>query len=99
MMNSIGNNGPSCPPGNPSLKSLKTDNLQDRQEQQVKKKLRLDENIPVKHFCKPIMQTYDGKVIDYIEESIGNPNKDPWERSFDDISGLFDLEIEQLADE
>ncbi|GJR35782.1 hypothetical protein Tco_1211466 [Tanacetum coccineum] len=56
------NNEPSCPPGNPSLKSLKTDNLQDRQEQQVKKKLRLDENIPVKHFCKPIMQTYNGKV-------------------------------------
>ncbi|GJT84426.1 microrchidia 7-like protein [Tanacetum coccineum] len=35
MTNSISNNGPSCPPGNPSLKSLKTDNLQDRQEQQV----------------------------------------------------------------
>ncbi|GKD34162.1 phospholipase-like protein [Tanacetum coccineum] len=29
------NNEPSCPSGNPSSKSLKTDNLQDRQEQQV----------------------------------------------------------------
>ncbi|GJV72305.1 hypothetical protein Tco_1492300 [Tanacetum coccineum] len=176
MMNSIGNNGPSCPPGNPSLKSLKTDNLQDRQEQQVKKKLRLDENIPVKHFCKPIMQTYDGKVrmwptydpdksicdggvkiyrrsrvgnlricytewyrenshdnkprlgdytfrewmmvkvghknvnksvkkalfkswvIDCFEEAL-NLDKDPMERSFDDYKWVFDLEIEQLADE
>nr|GEX01237.1 retrovirus-related Pol polyprotein from transposon TNT 1-94 [Tanacetum cinerariifolium] len=49
------------PLGNPSLKSLKTDNLRDRQEQQVKKKLRLDENIHIKHFCKPVMQNYDGK--------------------------------------
>ncbi|GKB02075.1 hypothetical protein Tco_0830119 [Tanacetum coccineum] len=56
------NNGPSYPPGTPSLKSLKTNNLQDRQEQQVKNKLRLDEYIPVKHFCKPIVQTYNGKM-------------------------------------
>ncbi|GJS38361.1 retrovirus-related pol polyprotein from transposon TNT 1-94 [Tanacetum coccineum] len=70
----------------------------DRQEQQVKKKLRLDENIPVKHFCKPVMQTYDGKVIDYFEEAL-DPNKDPMERSFDDYKWVFDLEIEQLANE
>ncbi|GJS24755.1 reverse transcriptase domain-containing protein [Tanacetum coccineum] len=49
--------------GNPSSKSLKSDNSQDRQEQQVKKKLRLDEYIPIKHFCKPIVQTYNGKVM------------------------------------
>ncbi|GJX98200.1 reverse transcriptase domain-containing protein [Tanacetum coccineum] len=60
MMNS--NNGPSYPPGNPSSKSLKIDNLQDRQEQQVKQKLRLDEKFHVKYFCKPIVQTYNGKV-------------------------------------
>ncbi|GJX90727.1 retrovirus-related pol polyprotein from transposon TNT 1-94 [Tanacetum coccineum] len=62
MMNSISNNEPSCPPGNPSSKSLKTDNLQDRQEQHVKKILRLDEYIPVKHLYKPIVQTYNGNV-------------------------------------
>ncbi|GJW14646.1 ribonuclease H-like domain-containing protein [Tanacetum coccineum] len=184
MMNSISNNEPSFPPGNPSSKSLKTDNLQDRQEQHVKKKLRLDEYIPVKYLCKPIMQTYNGKarmwptlkeknmkgvglsfpdfllvryggcqlndliweqsyaewykenshdnkprprdytfkewmivkvghtdvnksikkallkswVIDCFEEAL-DPDKDPMERSFDDYQWVFDLEIEQLADE
>ncbi|GKC81215.1 hypothetical protein Tco_1136932 [Tanacetum coccineum] len=62
MMNSISNNRPSCPPGNPYSKSLKTNNLQDIEEQRVKKKLRLDKYIPVKHFCEPIVQTYHGKV-------------------------------------
>ncbi|GJV83527.1 hypothetical protein Tco_1523425 [Tanacetum coccineum] len=71
-MSSISNNEPSCPPGNPSSKSLKTDNLQDRQEQQVKKKLRLDEYILVKHFGKPIMQTYNGKVFDLEIEQLAN---------------------------
>ncbi|GJR28597.1 hypothetical protein Tco_1104829 [Tanacetum coccineum] len=62
----------SCPPGNPSSESLKTDNLQDRQEQQVKKKLRLDEYITVKQFCKPIMQTYNGKVFDLEIEQLAD---------------------------
>ncbi|GJU33133.1 hypothetical protein Tco_1176722 [Tanacetum coccineum] len=77
----------------------------DRQEQQVKKKLRLDEYILVKHFGKPIVQTYNGKkallkswVIDYFEEAL-DPDKDPMERSFDDYKWVFDLEIEQLANE
>nr|GEV75220.1 hypothetical protein [Tanacetum cinerariifolium] len=58
----INNNEPSFPPGTPPLKSLKTYNSQDMQEQQVKKNLRLNENILVKHFCKPIVQTYNGKA-------------------------------------
>ncbi|GKA96195.1 phospholipase-like protein, partial [Tanacetum coccineum] len=62
MVNLVSNKGPSHTPGNPSSKQLKIDNSQDRQEQQVKKKLRLDEKIHVKHFCKPIIQTYNGKV-------------------------------------
>ncbi|GKD13898.1 hypothetical protein Tco_1198305 [Tanacetum coccineum] len=151
MMNSISNNGPSFPPGNPSSNSLKIDNLQDTQEQQVKKKLRLDEYIPVKHFFKPIVQTYNGKVrmwptydpdksicdgrveiygrtragnlrIWYCNHDIErknmkgvglsfpdfllvrygealDPDKNPRERSFDDYKWVFDLEIEQLADE
>nr|GEU60901.1 hypothetical protein [Tanacetum cinerariifolium] len=37
-------------------------------------------------------------VIDYFEEAL-NPDKDPMERSFDDYKWVFDLEIEQLADE
>nr|GEZ15561.1 hypothetical protein [Tanacetum cinerariifolium] len=127
--------------------------LWDRQEQQVKKELRLDEYILVKHFCKPIVQTYNGKlndliwgqsyakwykensydnkprprdytfrewmivkvghtnvnesvkkallkswVIDCFEEAL-DPKKDPMERSFDDYKWVFDLEIEQLANE
>ncbi|GJU78995.1 phospholipase-like protein [Tanacetum coccineum] len=184
MMNLVSNKGPSHTPGNPSSKQLKTDNSQDRQEQQVKKKLRLDEKIHVKHFCKPIIQTYNGKVkmwptlkeknmkgeelsfpdfllvrygggqlndstwgqsyaewykenshdnkprprdysfkewmivkvghtnvnesvkkallkswvIDCFEEAL-DPDKDPRGRSFDDYKWVFDLEIEQLADE
>ncbi|GKB16121.1 retrovirus-related pol polyprotein from transposon TNT 1-94, partial [Tanacetum coccineum] len=62
MMNLVSNKGPSHTPGNPSSKQLKTDNSPDRQEQQMKKKLRLNEKIHVKHFCKPIIQTYNGKV-------------------------------------
>ncbi|GKA87961.1 hypothetical protein Tco_0809725 [Tanacetum coccineum] len=37
-------------------------------------------------------------VIDYFEEAL-DPDKDPMERSFDDYKWVFDLEIEQLADE
>ncbi|GKA20095.1 hypothetical protein Tco_0700084 [Tanacetum coccineum] len=37
-------------------------------------------------------------VIDCFEEAL-NPDKDPMERSFDDYKWVFDLEIEQLADE
>ncbi|GJS21739.1 hypothetical protein Tco_0450371 [Tanacetum coccineum] len=67
MVNSIREDEPNCPPDDPSLKSCKSDNLHDRfgddvQEQQVKKKLRIDENILVKHFCKPIKQEYDRTI-------------------------------------
>ncbi|GKD40338.1 hypothetical protein Tco_1260545 [Tanacetum coccineum] len=37
-------------------------------------------------------------VIDCFEEAL-DPDKDPMERSFDDYKWVFDLEIEQLADE
>ncbi|GJX66173.1 hypothetical protein Tco_0300516 [Tanacetum coccineum] len=37
-------------------------------------------------------------VIDCFEEAL-DPDKDPMERSFDDYIWVFDLEIEQLADE
>nr|GEZ68485.1 hypothetical protein [Tanacetum cinerariifolium] len=40
MKKLVSNEGPSHTPGNPSLKQLKIDNSQDREEQQVKKKLR-----------------------------------------------------------
>ncbi|GKC83176.1 reverse transcriptase domain-containing protein [Tanacetum coccineum] len=98
MMNSISNNGPSCPPRNLFSKSFKTNNLQDKEERQVKKELRLEEYIPVKHLSKHVMQTYNGKVIDCFEEAL-DPNKDLMERSFDDYKWVFDLKIEQLANE
>ncbi|GKA55040.1 hypothetical protein Tco_0753989 [Tanacetum coccineum] len=37
-------------------------------------------------------------IIDFFEEAL-DPDKDPIERSFDDYKWVFDLEIEQLADE
>ncbi|GJV74966.1 hypothetical protein Tco_1506550 [Tanacetum coccineum] len=37
-------------------------------------------------------------VIDYFKEAL-DPDKDPRERSFDDYKRVFDLEIEQLANE
>ncbi|GKE17200.1 hypothetical protein Tco_1424777, partial [Tanacetum coccineum] len=37
-------------------------------------------------------------VIDCFEEAL-DPDKDPMEKSFDDYKWVFDLEIEQLADE
>ncbi|GJR35783.1 hypothetical protein Tco_1211467 [Tanacetum coccineum] len=37
-------------------------------------------------------------VIDCFEDAL-DPDKDPMERSFDDYKWVFDLEIEQLADE
>nr|GEV61157.1 hypothetical protein [Tanacetum cinerariifolium] len=128
MVNSIIKDEPSYPSDDPSLKSLKSDNLlgrfgDDVQEQHVKKKIRLNENIPVKHFCKPIMQKYNGKVrmwptcdpaksmcdvgvkvyeallelwlIDCFEDEPRNPCS----RSFDDYQWVFDLEIDQVADE
>nr|GEX50112.1 hypothetical protein [Tanacetum cinerariifolium] len=124
----INNNEPSCPPGTPLLKSLKTYNSHDMQEQQVKKNLRLNENILVKHFCKPIVQTYNGNVrmcptsdLDksicdrgvkiYRRSRVGNLriwyyNHDSERKnmksvglSFPNFLLVFDMEIEQLADE
>ncbi|GKA31296.1 putative ribonuclease H-like domain-containing protein [Tanacetum coccineum] len=103
MINSISNNGPSCPPGNPSLKSLKTDNLQDRQEQQIWRDYTFRELMMIKvghtnvneSVKKALLKSW---VIDCFEEAL-DPNKDPMERSFDDYKWVFDLEIEQLTDE
>ncbi|GKE67693.1 hypothetical protein Tco_1521854 [Tanacetum coccineum] len=50
---------------------------------------------------KPRPRDYTFKewmVIDCFEESL-DPDKDPMERSFDDYKWVFDLEIEQLANE
>ncbi|GKC28645.1 hypothetical protein Tco_1035939, partial [Tanacetum coccineum] len=102
---------------------------EDRQEQQVKN-VKAEEYIPIKHLCKPIVQTYNGKVRMWptrdpdksicgggveiykrtrvenlriwdkvIQNEALNLDKDPMERSFDDYKWVFDLEIEQLADE
>ncbi|GJT66937.1 DNA-directed DNA polymerase [Tanacetum coccineum] len=67
MVKSIRNDMPPySTTSNPSLNldNKKTNNLHDRvcdvQEQQIKKKIRLDENIPVKLFCKPVKQEYNG---------------------------------------
>ncbi|GJY60083.1 mutator type transposase [Tanacetum coccineum] len=49
-------------------------------------------NEPVK---KALLKSW---VIDCFKEAL-DPDKDPMERSFDDYKWVFDLEIEQLADE
>ncbi|GKD14126.1 mutator type transposase, partial [Tanacetum coccineum] len=76
------------------------------------KKIKLDQHSPRAHFCKPIKQTVNKKtkmwptcdpikrMCDGGMKSIGSGIvKNPLSRSFYDYKWVFDLEIDQLADE
>ncbi|GJV84001.1 hypothetical protein Tco_1523899 [Tanacetum coccineum] len=49
----------------------------------------------IRYVKKALLKSW---VIDCFKEAL-DPDKDPMERSFDDYKWVFDLEIEQLADE
>ncbi|GJS21687.1 hypothetical protein Tco_0450319 [Tanacetum coccineum] len=76
MMNLVNNKGPSHTPRNPSSKQLKTNNSQDRQEQQVKRKLSLDQKFMSNIFVNLSYKLTMGRY------GMGQLNDSTWGQSY-----------------
>nr|GEX72720.1 hypothetical protein [Tanacetum cinerariifolium] len=90
-------------PQSPACSNNESRNLRDRSpddsllDQSCKNmKIELDQHIPRAHFCKPIKQAINEQTQIW---PTCDPPKDPLFRSFLDYTYVFDLEVDQLADE